>query len=85
MGIKSRSGSGMTIPDHIFKSLKQFFRLKILKFVDVDPNVRFKKVVYSRKKERKIVYFPNSSTSRISTYLINDTTVYKLKVEQSTD
>ncbi len=38
-----------------------------------------------RKKERKIVYFPNNSTLRISTYLINDTTVFKLKVEQSTN
>jgi hypothetical protein len=33
-GKKSRSGSGMNIPDHISE---KFFGLKILKFFDADP------------------------------------------------
>jgi hypothetical protein len=36
---KSRFGSGMNIPDHIFESLEtMFWGLKILKFFDVDAN-----------------------------------------------
>jgi hypothetical protein len=35
MGKKSRSGSGMNIPDHISESLETIFT--ILKFFDVDP------------------------------------------------
>ena len=37
MGKKSRSGSGMNIPDHIPESLITNFRVKILKFFDADP------------------------------------------------
>ncbi len=37
MGKKSRSGSGMNIPDHISESLEQNFGLKIRKFFDADP------------------------------------------------
>jgi hypothetical protein len=38
MGKKSRSGSGMKIPDHISESLKTIFWVKkILKFFDADP------------------------------------------------
>jgi hypothetical protein len=37
MGKKSRSGSGMSIPDHISESLKTIYGLKILKFFEVDP------------------------------------------------
>jgi hypothetical protein len=39
MGNKSRSGSGMNIPDHISESLETIFglKLKILKFFDADP------------------------------------------------
>jgi hypothetical protein len=36
MGKKSRSGSGMNIPDHISESLETIFGLKILKFFDAD-------------------------------------------------
>jgi hypothetical protein len=32
------SGSGMNIPDHISKSLETIFWVKILKFVDADPD-----------------------------------------------
>jgi hypothetical protein len=32
MGKKSRSGSGMNIPDHISESLETIFWIKILKF-----------------------------------------------------
>jgi hypothetical protein len=35
MGQKSRSGSGMNIPDHISDSLEKILVLKILKFFDV--------------------------------------------------
>jgi hypothetical protein len=38
MGEKSRSGSGMNIPDHISGSLETFFASKILKFFDADPD-----------------------------------------------
>jgi hypothetical protein len=38
MGKKSRSGSGIKIPDHISKSLETIFGLKILKFFDADPD-----------------------------------------------
>jgi hypothetical protein len=38
MGKKSRSGSGMNIPNYISESLKTIFRVKILKFFDVDPD-----------------------------------------------
>jgi hypothetical protein len=38
MGEKSRSGSGMNIPDHIPGSLETIFGLKILKFFDADPD-----------------------------------------------
>jgi hypothetical protein len=34
---KSRSGSGMNIPDHIFENLDTIFWVKILKFCDADP------------------------------------------------
>jgi hypothetical protein len=38
MGKKSRSGSGMNIPDHISESLETIILgLKILKLFDVDP------------------------------------------------
>jgi hypothetical protein len=35
---KSRSGSGMNIPDHISESLETIFWIKILKFFDADPD-----------------------------------------------
>jgi hypothetical protein len=38
MGKKSRSGSGMDIPDHISESLETIFRVKILKFFDLNPD-----------------------------------------------
>jgi hypothetical protein len=38
MGKKSRSGSGMNIPDNISESLKRIFGLKILNFFAVDPD-----------------------------------------------
>ncbi len=34
-----KSGSGTTIPDHIFKSLETIFWVKILKFFLVDPEL----------------------------------------------
>jgi hypothetical protein len=37
MGKKSRSRSGVNIPDHISESLKTIFGLKILKFFNADP------------------------------------------------
>jgi hypothetical protein len=37
MGKKSRSGSRMNIPDHIFGSFETIFWVKILKFFDTDP------------------------------------------------
>jgi hypothetical protein len=37
MGKKSRSGSGMKIPDYISGSLEKFFWVKILKFFEADP------------------------------------------------
>ncbi len=39
MGKKSRSGSGMNIPDQISESLETIFWLKILKFFDADPGI----------------------------------------------
>jgi hypothetical protein len=39
MGKKSRSGSGMNIPDHLSESQKPFLGLKILKFFDADPDL----------------------------------------------
>jgi hypothetical protein len=36
-GMGKKSGSGMNNPDHISKSLKTFFWVKILKFFDADP------------------------------------------------
>jgi hypothetical protein len=42
MGKKSRSGSGMNIPNHISESLETiFFGLKILKLFDVYPDPGF--------------------------------------------
>jgi hypothetical protein len=41
MGEKSRSGSGMNIPDHISETLETIFRVKIIKFVDADPDPGF--------------------------------------------
>jgi hypothetical protein len=38
MGKKPRSGSRMNIPHHISKSLGKMFVLKILKFLDTDPD-----------------------------------------------
>ncbi len=38
MGKKSRSGSGMDMPDHISESLETIFWAKILKFFDGDPD-----------------------------------------------
>jgi hypothetical protein len=38
MGKKSRSGSGMNVPDHISESLETFSWVKILKFFYVDPD-----------------------------------------------
>jgi hypothetical protein len=32
-----KSGSGMNNPDHISESLKNNFRIKILRFFDADP------------------------------------------------
>jgi hypothetical protein len=38
MGKKSRSGSGMNMPDHISESLETIFWVKILKFFDEDAD-----------------------------------------------
>ena len=38
MGKKSRSGSGMKIPDQLSESLEQSFGLKVHKLFDVDPD-----------------------------------------------
>jgi hypothetical protein len=38
MGKKSKSGSGMNIPDHISECLETVFWPKILKFFDADPD-----------------------------------------------
>jgi|688.fasta_scaffold596078_1 hypothetical protein len=38
MGKKSRSGSGLNIPDHIFESLETILWVKILKYFDADAN-----------------------------------------------
>jgi hypothetical protein len=38
---KSRSGSGMNIPDNISGSLETIFGLKILKFFDEEPDPGF--------------------------------------------
>jgi hypothetical protein len=37
MGKKSRSGSGMNIPDQIPESLETMFWIKALTFFDADP------------------------------------------------
>jgi hypothetical protein len=37
-GISKKSGSGMNNPDHISENLKNNFWVKILKFIDVDPD-----------------------------------------------
>jgi hypothetical protein len=37
MGKKSRTGSGINIPDHISESLETIFWVKKLKFFDADP------------------------------------------------
>jgi predicted unusual protein kinase regulating ubiquinone biosynthesis (AarF/ABC1/UbiB family) len=37
-GKKSRSGSGMNIPDHISDRLETIFGVKILKFFHADPD-----------------------------------------------
>jgi hypothetical protein len=39
MGNKSRSGSGINIPDHISESLQTIFWVKILKFFAPDPGM----------------------------------------------
>jgi hypothetical protein len=39
MGKKSRSRSGMNIPDHISESLETIFGVKILKSFDADPGI----------------------------------------------
>jgi hypothetical protein len=44
MGKKSGSGSGMNNPDHISESLITIFRVKILKFFDVEPGFGMKKI-----------------------------------------
>jgi hypothetical protein len=41
MGKKSRSGSGMNIPDHISESLETIFWIKIFKFFYADPGSGF--------------------------------------------
>ncbi len=42
MGKKSKSGSGMNIPEHISESLETiFFGLNILKFFDADPDLEY--------------------------------------------
>jgi hypothetical protein len=38
MGKKSRSGSGMKIPDHISESLETTFWVNILNFFDADAD-----------------------------------------------
>jgi hypothetical protein len=38
MGEKSRSGSGVNIPDNIYESLETIFGVKILEFFDADPD-----------------------------------------------
>jgi hypothetical protein len=38
MGKKSRSGSGMKIPDHISESLETIFWVKVPKFFAEDPD-----------------------------------------------
>jgi hypothetical protein len=38
MGKKSRPGSGLNIPDHIFERLETIFWVKILKFFYADPD-----------------------------------------------
>jgi hypothetical protein len=38
VGKKSRSGSGMNIPDHISESLETIFWVKIIKFSDADAD-----------------------------------------------
>jgi hypothetical protein len=38
MGKKSGSGSGMNNPDHISEGFKNNFWVKILEFIDVDPD-----------------------------------------------
>ncbi len=38
MGKKSRSGSGMNIPDHSSESLETIYGIKIIEFLDADPD-----------------------------------------------
>jgi hypothetical protein len=38
MGKKSGSGSGMNNPDHISECFETIFRIKILKFLNADPD-----------------------------------------------
>jgi hypothetical protein len=38
MGKKSRSGSGMNIPDHITERIEKIFGLEILKVFDLDSD-----------------------------------------------
>jgi hypothetical protein len=38
MGKKSRSGSGIFLPDHISESLEAIFRVKTFKFFDADAD-----------------------------------------------
>jgi hypothetical protein len=38
MGKKSKSGSGINIPDHISENSETNFWIKILKFLDADPD-----------------------------------------------
>jgi hypothetical protein len=40
--VKSRSGSGMALPNHISESLETIFGLKILKFFDAEKLTTFK-------------------------------------------
>jgi hypothetical protein len=39
VGKKSKSGSGMNIPDHNFENLETIFWVKLLKFFDADPDL----------------------------------------------
>jgi hypothetical protein len=39
MGKKLRSGSGISIPDHISESIETTLWVKILKFSDADPGI----------------------------------------------
>jgi hypothetical protein len=52
MGKKSKSGSGMNNPDHIFECLDTIFWVKILEFFDADPGPGMKKIRILDKKSR---------------------------------